>query len=124
MARWRRPRGGAHICRRRPPRRGPNAFMCFRSDRNRGRKLHRVAVVGPGILEEDTMKIASSLLVLATAFTLAGCEKSSTDTANPDDATATPPASEEPPPVEETPPAEEPAADAPVEGEAAPEGRG
>ena len=51
------------------------------------------------------MKIASSLLVLATAFTLAGCEKSSTDTANPDDATATPPASEETPPAESAPPA-------------------
>ena len=57
------------------------------------------------------MKIASSLLVLATAFTLAACEKSSTDTANPDDANATPPATEETPPAEETPSAEAPAAD-------------
>ena len=67
------------------------------------------------------MKIASSLLVLATAFTLAACEKKDADTANPDDATATPP-TEETPPAEETPAAEEPAADAPAEGEAAPEG--
>jgi hypothetical protein len=69
------------------------------------------------------MKIASSLLVLATALTLAGCDKKQTDTANPDDASATPPASEEAtPPAEETPAEGEAPAEAPAEGEAAPEG--
>jgi PBP1b-binding outer membrane lipoprotein LpoB len=64
------------------------------------------------------MKIATSILLFA-ALSFTGCEK--TDTATPDDATATPetPAAPETPETPETP--EAPEGDAPApEGEAAP----
>lgn len=56
------------------------------------------------------MKITNTLLLAAVVATLGACEKSNTDTATPDDATA---------PATEEMPAEEPAADD-IMGEEAP----